>query len=474
MNKGGEEMKRIMILSIVLIFCVNSLAQEKIATLGTDPIYRNVPDAETVRQIIKDKENVVRTALNDDSLCRILYDQIDEVEIKEEQIEKGQKIIWMIFGREPNKTKIKRNLEWIGKPFDAFVFLILAEDYKYRYEYKFIVPKPCGNISLTEIHRAPKDLEPEVKPESKPSLRPELEPLKIYPSRISSLRKNFQFRVLYQFNKLFSLDFSPEDYDLWMLRRIDYYFGNWNWWCWDTKRILLCTNDELDVEPGDIVPLYLMRRVDWCQAQNPFGFELEAKIWKPISFVVGYHQGPKFCISSTEEADFLEFEEFKDISPDPNQGYYLYDMKLNRFWIVQSMTERFSFRSIQAYVKAELGLESISMFVGAGVDFAWGERKVETRQSTYGLILLTDELISKDEETSQMKDSKSSIRPLAVAGIQVNVLENLAIGFQGKYLINNKALKFQKQFLLPIGDLSDNWQVQLTSYRLEAFVNFSF
>src|SRR4030067_1769187 len=59
----------------------------------------------------------------------------------------GDKFHWMLF-RAQGKVKVAQDIEWAGKaPLDVFAFTV-EKDYK---AYEFVMPRPCGNISLRGI-----------------------------------------------------------------------------------------------------------------------------------------------------------------------------------------------------------------------------------------------------------------------------------------------------------------------------------
>jgi len=74
-------------------------------------------------------------------------DQMKTASFKEKQLRAGDKLLWMLF-RSGGKVKVVENLEWAGKaPLPVFSFIV-KKDY---YHYEFIIPRPCGNISLLNV-----------------------------------------------------------------------------------------------------------------------------------------------------------------------------------------------------------------------------------------------------------------------------------------------------------------------------------
>jgi hypothetical protein len=74
-------------------------------------------------------------------------EQVKSASFEEKSLPVGDKLYWMLF-RSHGKVKVARDIEWAGKaPLDVFAFKV-AKDYK---AYEFVMPRPCGNISLRSI-----------------------------------------------------------------------------------------------------------------------------------------------------------------------------------------------------------------------------------------------------------------------------------------------------------------------------------
>jgi hypothetical protein len=74
-------------------------------------------------------------------------EQVKSASFEEKSLPVGDKLFWMLF-RSHGKVKVARDIEWAGKaPLDVFAFKV-AKDYK---AYEFVMPRPCGNISLRSI-----------------------------------------------------------------------------------------------------------------------------------------------------------------------------------------------------------------------------------------------------------------------------------------------------------------------------------
>jgi hypothetical protein len=74
-------------------------------------------------------------------------EQLKTAQFEEKSLPVGDKLMWMLF-RSQGKIKIVRDVEWAGKkPLDVFAFYVV-KDWK---KYEFVMPRPCGNISLRSI-----------------------------------------------------------------------------------------------------------------------------------------------------------------------------------------------------------------------------------------------------------------------------------------------------------------------------------
>jgi hypothetical protein len=74
-------------------------------------------------------------------------DQLKNASFEEKSLPVGDKLYWMLF-RSHGKVKVAQDIEWAGKaPLEVFAFTV-NKDYK---AYEFVMPRPCGNISLRSV-----------------------------------------------------------------------------------------------------------------------------------------------------------------------------------------------------------------------------------------------------------------------------------------------------------------------------------
>ncbi|MGB7294677.1 MAG: PKD domain-containing protein [Candidatus Aminicenantales bacterium] len=74
-------------------------------------------------------------------------EQLKSATFEEKALPVGDKLQWMLF-RSQGKVKLAQDIEWAGKaPLEVFSFTV-EKDYK---AYEFVMPRPCGNISLRGV-----------------------------------------------------------------------------------------------------------------------------------------------------------------------------------------------------------------------------------------------------------------------------------------------------------------------------------
>ncbi len=140
---------------LLLVFMTAStFAQtKKLKSIGHYTLVRsrgNVPTQEVMKRLVDRYSADIKQGfdLADASdLYLPFMDQLKNAKFEEKSLPVGDKLIWMLF-RSHGKVKVVRDIEWAGKkPLDVFAFNV-EKDYK---NYEFVMPRPCGNISLRSI-----------------------------------------------------------------------------------------------------------------------------------------------------------------------------------------------------------------------------------------------------------------------------------------------------------------------------------
>ncbi|MBD3413744.1 MAG: hypothetical protein GF421_04835 [Candidatus Aminicenantes bacterium] len=151
--------KRVLILFTLMLFLISSLTMaetKKLEQIGRYTFVRikgEVPTQEVMKILLEKYKGDIKYGFDlagYGDLYFAFLDQIENQSFEEAELPIGQKFMWMLF-RSHGKVKIVEDLEWAGKePLPVFVFNVV-KDHK---NYMFIMPKPCGNISLVSVERA--------------------------------------------------------------------------------------------------------------------------------------------------------------------------------------------------------------------------------------------------------------------------------------------------------------------------------
>jgi len=153
------KVKRILVLSTLLLFLVASLSfaeTKKLEEIGRYTFVRikgEVPTQEVMKTLLERYKADIKYGFDLAGYGDVYFaflEQIETQSFEEASLPIGQKFMWMLF-RSHEKVKIVEDLEWAGKePLPVFVFKVV-KDHK---QYTFVMPRPCGNISLIGVERA--------------------------------------------------------------------------------------------------------------------------------------------------------------------------------------------------------------------------------------------------------------------------------------------------------------------------------
>ena len=151
-------MKKSKFLLIILLlgvaFSLNALAQTHvIKKLGRYPFCRcrgGIPTSEVMKEIVKTYAGDVKYGFDMAGYGDIYLTFLDQLEkgvFEEVSLAPGEKLMWMLY-RVRGKVKVLEDVEWGGEePLEAFSFKVIKDGRCFE----FIMPKPCGNISLYKI-----------------------------------------------------------------------------------------------------------------------------------------------------------------------------------------------------------------------------------------------------------------------------------------------------------------------------------
>jgi hypothetical protein len=144
----------IFVVLLLVVFTASTFAEtKKLKSIGQYTLVRirgHVPTQEVMKRLVDRYSADIKTGFDlagATDLYLPFMDQLKSATFEEQSLPVGDKLMWMLF-RSNGKVKVVQDVEWAGnKPLDVFVFNV-KQDYK---NYEFVMPRPCGNISLRSI-----------------------------------------------------------------------------------------------------------------------------------------------------------------------------------------------------------------------------------------------------------------------------------------------------------------------------------
>ncbi len=141
------------ILLLVIATTVTFAQTKKLKSIGHYTLVRirgNVPTQEVMKRLVDRYAGDIKQGFDlagASDLYLPFMDQLKNAKFEERSLPVGDTLMWMLF-RSNGKVKVVRDVEWAGKkPLDVFAFNV-EKDFK---NYEFVMPRPCGNISLRSI-----------------------------------------------------------------------------------------------------------------------------------------------------------------------------------------------------------------------------------------------------------------------------------------------------------------------------------
>ena len=149
--------KKILLTTVVCILALSVITSyaetKKLKQIGRYTLVRikgQVPTSEVMKTLVDRYAGDIKYGFDlagYGDLFLPFLEQLKNESFKEDAIEIGDKLMWMLF-RSHGKVKIVEDLEWAGKkPVPIFSFIV-KKDYK---QYEIIMPRACGNISLRKV-----------------------------------------------------------------------------------------------------------------------------------------------------------------------------------------------------------------------------------------------------------------------------------------------------------------------------------
>lgn len=130
-------------------------AETRLKQLGVNPFYTpEIKSRDALRQMVKETRMELKNGFNQAGAADLFDDfvaQVGQSEIREIDINPGERLQWMIFRKGPT-AKVVKDVVWAGmEPFAAF----LVHVDKAGVRYTFVVPAKCGNVSLAMTQPVP-------------------------------------------------------------------------------------------------------------------------------------------------------------------------------------------------------------------------------------------------------------------------------------------------------------------------------
>ena len=143
-----------LVIGLFVLLSLNSYAEtKKLERIGRYTLVRikgDVPTAEVMKILIDRYTGDIKYGFDlvgYGDLFLPFLDQIKASSFEEKELPIGDKLMWMLF-RSQGRVKVVEDIEWAGKePLPVFSFTVV-KNFKH---YEFIMPKPCGNISLRKV-----------------------------------------------------------------------------------------------------------------------------------------------------------------------------------------------------------------------------------------------------------------------------------------------------------------------------------
>ena len=143
-----------LLIGLFILFSLSSNAEtKKLKKIGRYTLVRikgEIPTAEVMKTILDKYTGDIKYGFDTagyGDLFLPFIEQIKSASFEEKELAIGDKVMCMLF-RSRGRVKVAEDVEWAGKePLPVFSFLV-KKGYKH---YEFIMPKPCGNVSLLKV-----------------------------------------------------------------------------------------------------------------------------------------------------------------------------------------------------------------------------------------------------------------------------------------------------------------------------------
>ncbi len=143
-----------LVTGVLILMTLSSFAEtkklERIGLYTFAQVRGKIPTQEVMKRLVERYAGDIKYGFDlagNGDLYLPFLELMKTATFEEKALQIGDKMIWMLF-RVRGKVKVVQDIEWAGKaPLEVFSFTV-KKGYK---NYEFIMPKPCGNISLRRI-----------------------------------------------------------------------------------------------------------------------------------------------------------------------------------------------------------------------------------------------------------------------------------------------------------------------------------
>ncbi|HOV88467.1 MAG TPA: hypothetical protein PLB74_00135, partial [Candidatus Paceibacterota bacterium] len=294
----------------------------ELKTLGRAPLAPYLQTVDEVRIVLKKNNEAIGKALDyfpggalAEAVYLKLYEQIDALSIRRQQIPVGQKMFWMIY----RNGGLLKDVRWVGDgPMDVFVFEVEAEGKSFL----FAVPIRCGNVALMEMKEIPVSAPtPVVQPEPQPQ-QPEQkieQPIIAPPAAVQSpvpvkATKHWSPTVKFKIGSGWAKTTMPLDQNL--EGRVDFFSlipEEMNlFYCEEgTAAWLYTPTKDIPLVLGEQIGLHTQLQSMSSKKYQPFFAGLELEIAKNLFLTGDYFHVGKFQLQEYSLVDLMTIAELR-------------------------------------------------------------------------------------------------------------------------------------------------------------------
>lgn len=434
----------VLIIGLVLLTLPIAAAQQsqgeiELKTLGRAPLAPYLQTADEVSMVLKKNNEEVGRALEyfpggalGEAVYLQLYERVDMLSIKYQQIPVDTKMLWMIY----RNGGLLKNVRWVGNaPIDAFVFDVEAEGKLFR----FAVPLRCGNISLISMKEipipAPVQPEPQFQPQPEKAKQPVVTPPAMVqapaPAPIK-VQKRWSPIVKFKIGSGWAKTTLPLNQDL--ENRVDFFSlipkEMSLFYCEEgTAAWLYTPTKDIPFTLGEQIGLHTQLQSTSTKKYQPFFAGLELEIAKNLFLTGDYFHIGKFHLQEYSLSNLMSVTELRLLgeydstsgSADGCTPTYVYYIGLERQRREQLIQQDIRIEEWSVGVKFELKLAK-KFYVAPAAGVTWQEQR-GTREVTEAVTKMypfKEEALEPQQVVSSAEKIKTSVaHPYVGASVEL-------------------------------------------------------